>query len=112
MASDDRSAVHSHVHDNYPLADPRQPSAEANLKPSSRKSPPPGSLPAVVTPIFYDRFLKRLDYDEFCGRTIPSSDLSDIASIYAYSLFKIGHLRYAGGSRGKFRSYKCNCCDL
>ena len=112
MASDNRSTVHSQVHDNYPLVDQRQLYAEANLQPSSRKSPPPGSLPAVVNPIFYDRFLKRLDYDEFYGRTIPPSNLADITSIYAYSLFKIGHLKYGGGTQGKVCSYKCNFCDL
>jgi len=112
MASDDRSVVHSQVHENHHLVDPRQLYAGANLQSSSRKSPPPGSLPAVVTPIFYDRFLKRLDYDEFCCRTIPPSELADIASIYAYSLFKIGHLKYGGSTGEKVCSYKCNFCDL
>ena len=58
MASDDGSAVQSQVHDNHHWVDPRQLYADANSTPSSRKSAPPGNLPAVVTPILYDLFLK------------------------------------------------------
>ena len=101
MASDDRSAVHSQVHDNYHSVDPQQLYAEAISQPSSRKSAPPGNLPAVVTPIFYDLFLKKLYYDEFRGRSIRPSNLADVASNYAYYLFNIGQLQYDNGKQGK-----------
>jgi len=112
MASDHGSAVESQVHDNHHWVDPRQLYADANSIPSSRKSAPLGNLPAVVTPIFYDLFLRKLVYDKFCCRFIRPSDLADVASNYAYSLFNIGQLQYSMIMVNKESTYKCKFCDL
>ena len=39
----------------------------------------PGNLPAVVTPILYELYQKKRDYDEFCCRSLSQSHLAGVA---------------------------------
>ena len=110
--SDNRSAVQSHVHDNYHQVDPRQLHANANSSTSRRNTAPIVNLPPVVPPIFYDLHQKNLHYDKFRCRFIHPSDLANVAGNYAYFLFGIVQLRYYKGKNGTVCNYQCKWCEL
>ena len=80
--------------------------------PVNQKSVPPGNLPTVVTPIFYELYQKKRDYDEFCCRSLSQSHLAGVASNYAYALFGIGQFKYNKGHHGKVCIYKYKYCNL